>query len=133
MNFLLIFKVSVITLYKSHNNWRQIIKTPLIPICDVFSSDNLFISNYVKFLKSMYTTLPFKCPIKPGRYYQYNVNVSQSDQEENEKGNQYFEMTRALPNGIFQTSIYFETPEDPKSLFVQYYFRIKKRLNDETF
>jgi Protein of unknown function (DUF1091) len=127
------FKVSVVTFYKNHNNWRQIINIKSVNICDVFSSSNPLILNYVKYLKAMFTSIPFDCPVKLGRYYQYNVSVANPDLRVTEKGNAFFEMTTSLPNGVYRTNINFGTPEDPRGFLVQFTDRVEKRLNDENF
>ena len=119
--------------YKMFKDWRQIIKVPWIPLCDAFNSDNLLISSFVDTLRYLLPSLPFKCPIKPGRYYEYNVTIPDIKQRKGSADDQYFKTLLSLPNGVYRCDIYVKAASDPHWYFVQTFYEIKKRMNNDKF
>lgn len=101
--------------------------------CDILESGNPIISAYIQHHKDLYPSLPFECPIKPGRYFQYNVTVSDSDVPDGKDGNQFFRTIATLPNGLYKQTLTFKTLDDPQCLMVQFIGEIKVRLNDDQF
>jgi hypothetical protein len=129
----LLSQVSATADFKMFNHWRQIVNVPWINMCDVFTSDNNFIRTFVESWKYFLPSLPWACPIKPGRYDQNNVTIIDLNTWKGEEDDHFFKTVINLPNGIFRINIFFMRPNEPNLALFQYFYEIKRRLNDDKF
>jgi hypothetical protein len=119
--------------YKVYNNWRQIASLPWTPLCEILKSSNPLIQAALQNGKYFLPSFPYECPIKPGRYYEYNLTVPDINQWKGDEDDPYFKTVMNFPNGMLRFRAYFKTPKDPNAGFGQTYYEIKRRLNDAKF
>lgn len=118
--------------FKAYNQWRQIIQLPEIPICDVFNSKNPLIAALFENLRYFYPNMPLTCPIKPGKYHQYNITIGDINGWKQE-GNPLQQTVLGFPNGLYLLKYFFIGPKDPNALIIINYLEVKRRMNHGTF
>lgn len=83
-------------------------------------------------IRKAYPSLPFKCPIKPGPYYMYNVTRPENNGMV-PLGPSTASTFYALPNGIYKYSLKLSFNQDPDGAFYEWHIEVKARLNDNNF
>lgn len=66
-----------------YKNWRQLLKTSDFDLCQLFSFENNqpFLQGYLKNVQMKLTKIPLRCPMPPGRYYNYNITYDGTNSE----------------------------------------------------
>jgi Protein of unknown function (DUF1091) len=119
--------------YKIYRNWRQLLQTPEVEICQFMRSDNPhpFYRGFLDEVFKVFPGLPQQCPIKPGAYYTHNSSMSET--YENFQTNDKFQATTmSMPNGVFKIAGRLSTKRDPHAMYINWQYELKKRLNHGT-
>jgi Protein of unknown function (DUF1091) len=119
--------------FKIHKEWRQLLKTPPVKICEFYAdSQQPFYKGFFEELHREFPSIPQKCPMEPGRYYTYNV--TSGDIETDVDMNDKFLATKAgLPNGLYRMNFKLSTVDDPDAAVYHWIFEVNRRLNDGKF
>lgn len=117
--------------YKIYKNWRQLLQTPEVEICQFLKSDNPqpFYRGFLDEVFKIFPSLPRQCPIKPGAYYTHNSSMRET-YEQLETNDKFQATTLRMPNGVFKIAGRLSTKKDPDAIHINWQYELKKRMND---
>lgn len=124
--------------YKDHRNWRQLLKTPPIDVCELLegkSFQHQFYKEYFKGLMSQLPGLPRKCPIQPGPYFTVDepIRGDKYSKQRTDVDKKFMVDVMNLPNGVYRISIEVSANDEPKAAYIFWQYEIKNRLNFGNF
>jgi hypothetical protein len=109
---------------RTKKNWRLIFKTPEVNVCLALRLGNWipqYREAYHNFINVKFPNHSFTCPVKPGKYYVYDVVRFPEVLEENPITNG-FEME--LPNGNYRMVVKLANSLDPYIFSIQWYLEV---------
>jgi hypothetical protein len=122
--------------YKQHKNWRQLLKTPEVELCNLLGSDNMYHQFYKTFFDDIFdqlSGLPRRCPFKAGPCYTNDVPIIDTSAKHKNSQNGFYRDMLDLPNGNYRVTVRLFTRTDPQAIFIEYQYEVNRRMNAENF
>lgn len=120
---------------KTVTNWRHLIDLPPVEYCGYMNGAFKvpYFEESINELKKDFPTLPWSCPLTPGKYYILNYTNVEKNRNATPAVNSKQKLDATLPNGVYKNVILLSSPNDPTVFRIEWHIQIQSRLNDESF